>query len=255
MMYPERGTGGSEGTGLNSVVLLSLLVHLLLLSLLFFLPSRSTPRWTFGPVYSVQLVSMPASMPARSSGAASFKEIMAGAPSDRHLLKKESVDNLPAVPIGPVEVRKKSAGSVENVVEKIRKNVQSAANLPVAGKALKETERVISPPASSSSRQGDAELNAKMRTYYTLIWSRIKGRWTLPQGILPQENIEVIIHAQILRDGTVAGVAFEKRSGNRYFDESAFRTVKKASPFPPLPDGLKDSSIEVGIRFHSSEFR
>jgi TonB family protein len=94
-----------------------------------------------------------------------------------------------------------------------------------------------------------------MNVYYSLIWSRIRGKWTLPQGILPRENIEAIIQAKILRNGTVVDLSFEKRSGNRYFDESAMKAIKKASPFPPLPDSIRDNNIDVGIRFHSMEFR
>ena len=146
---------------------------------------------------------------------------------------------------------------MEKALDAVRKNVQSAANQPVPGAALKGMEQ-ITPPALGGalpSAKQSAEVNAQMRAYYALIWSRIRGLWTLPQGILPPESIEVVIHAQILKDGAVAGVDFEKRSGNLYFDASALRTVKKASPFPPLPEGFRDSSLEVGIRFHSSEFR
>jgi TonB family protein len=50
-------------------------------------------------------------------------------------------------------------------------------------------------------------------------------------------------------------LSFEKHSGNRYFDESAMKAIKKASPFPPFPDSIRDNNIDVGIRFHSMEFR
>ena len=94
-----------------------------------------------------------------------------------------------------------------------------------------------------------------MSNYYTVIWSRIKKLWTIPPALLPRENIETVVHAQILRDGSITNVGLEKRSGNRYFDDSALRTVKKANPLPPLPEELRDSSLEIGIRFHSSEFK
>jgi colicin import membrane protein len=257
MIYPGGYADDRRGIGFNGLIFISLIAHLLILSLLVFSPSLlPAPKWTFGPVYSVQLVSMPEGSPEKRSGDASYGEIMKVAPSGQSIVKKDSIDTLPAVPIVPMEVKKKSSDSLDNVLEAIRKNVQSAKT-PAPGAASKASEASIAPtaPSSSSGKQGDAELNAKMKNYYTLIWSRIKGLWTLPQGIVPQENIYAVIHAQILRDGTVVGVGFERRSGNRYFDESALRTVKKASPFPPLPDGFREGNIEVGIRFHSSEFR
>lgn len=259
MIHPGGGTGGYEGNGrLNGMIILSFLAHLLILLLLILTPSQSPPRWTFGPVYSVQLVSMPTSLPERNDSVASLREIMDSAPSDRYIIKKEFINTLASAPIVSIETRKKSVGGMEKVLDAVRKNVQTAANQPVPGAAPQGMERTTPPApggALPSAKQGDAEVNAQMLTYYALIWSRIKGLWSLPHGILPRENIEVVIHVQILRDGTVVDAGFEKRSGNRHFDESALRAVKKASPFPSLPEGLRDSSIEVGIRFHPSEFR
>ncbi len=93
-----------------------------------------------------------------------------------------------------------------------------------------------------------------MNAYYALIWSRIKSQWALPRGILQSDNLEAIIDVRILRDGTVNRLGIEKSSGNRYFDESALRAVRKAT-FPALPAWIQDTSAEFGIKFHSSEGR
>jgi TonB family protein len=73
--------------------------------------------------------------------------------------------------------------------------------------------------------------------------------------ILPKENIETIVDIKIARDGSIAQVNFEKRSGNVLFDDAALRAVMKAAPFPPLPAAIAENSIEFGIRFHPSELR
>ena len=78
-----------------------------------------------------------------------------------------------------------------------------------------------------------------MSAYYTMIWSRIKSKWALPQGILPSEVLEVVIDVTILRNGAVTQVSFEKRSGNRYFDDSAMKAIQRASPLPPLPANFR----------------
>ncbi|TNF50181.1 energy transducer TonB, partial [bacterium] len=39
-------------------------------------------------------------------------------------------------------------------------------------------------------------------------------------------------------------------SGNIYYDQSALRAIRKASPLPPLPQDLDEESLEVGINFH-----
>ena len=59
----------------------------------------------------------------------------------------------------------------------------------------------------------------------------------------------------VLRNGQVTNISFEKRSGNSFFDQSAYRAIKKSDPFPPLPAWIQDSSVELGIKFHSAEYR
>ncbi len=66
----------SDGlTRLNTAVLLSLLIHAIALSVLFFSPAFPTRTWTFGPAYSVDLVSPPANV-GKSATAALSKEVM-----------------------------------------------------------------------------------------------------------------------------------------------------------------------------------
>ncbi|OPY91113.1 MAG: Gram-negative bacterial tonB protein [Syntrophus sp. PtaU1.Bin208] len=113
----------------------------------------------------------------------------------------------------------------------------------------------ISEGSGPSGTAGNAELNARMYAYYRLIWARIKKQWTMSPGLLPKGDIGAIIHVRVLRNGTVEGINFEKRSGNNYFDDSALRAVRKASPFPPLPQGMGEENLEIGIRFHSAELR
>ena len=266
MIFPGERIGNHRGISLNSLIFLSFVLHFLVLLLLVYSPSLKAPQWTFGPVYSVQLVSMPSSPRAKKDADASLKEIMDVAPSSQPNIKKESVDTLPSVPIAPVEISKKPADNLDTVLESIKKNIKAEPKASAPEAAVKGVEKTmpvvpVQPPLTSApGRQsgtggGGEGLDGRMKNYYSLIWSRIKGSWTIPQGMMPKENVEVIIYTRILRDGTVATLNFEKRSGNRYFDESALRSVKKAIPFPPFPEGLRESSIEVGIRFRSSEFR
>lgn len=255
MTFPGEGNSGDGGMGLTGIIFLSLLAHVLGLSLLVFsAPLLPPPRLTFGPVYSVQLVNMPAGSLDNQGGEAAARNLLDFAPTRQPLLNKTSLDPL-AVPVNAADVRKKSIESVEKAVEAIRKNIAPSGEKPQPTPAVPAAARVTSQSYSSSSRSGEADLNGAMRNYYAVIWSRIKGSWTIPQGLLPAENIEAVVHAKILRDGTIANVGLEKRSGNRYFDDSALRTVKKANPLPALPDELRENSIEIGIRFHSAEFK
>lgn len=220
---------------LKNMIVISLLLHIIVLSIIFFLPSLPSPRWTFGPVYSVHLVNFSEDFQGKKATSAISGEINETISTDRSSILKKHLDTTPSVPIKRIDIQKKQSGNVDRAIEDVRRKVVSSTSQP--------------------RQVGDAESNTKMNAYYTLIWSRIKGKWALPQGILPRENIDAIIQVRILRNGTVVDMSFEKKSGNRYFDESAIKAIKKASPFSPLPEWIKDNSIELGIRFHSSEFR
>jgi colicin import membrane protein len=53
-------------------------------------------------------------------------------------------------------------------------------------------------------------------------------------------------------DGEVRDVWFEKKSGNAYFDDSAFKAVKKANPLPQLPKGYLRPFYNLGLIFTPS---
>lgn len=247
-------SGSNDGRcGLNRMIFLSLLFHALVLSVLFFSSPRSSPRWTFGPVYSVQLVG-----PSVLSGEKAFSV----PPGDRgSALSKDlttvtkSLPDRMSLPLEKNIPRKGRIDEVEKAVENIRERVRSAKPAaPAVAKGSAGTPRVSS--GGPASRTAGSEGKVRMDAYYALIWSMIKAQWALPSDIVPRGNIEAIVHTRILRNGAVTELSFEKRSGNRYFDESAMKAVQKASPFPPLPeDGGFGNSIELGIRFHSSELR
>ena len=249
---PMRGRYDS-GIGIHAMVFLSLGFHALVLSIVLLPSMFPTPRWTFGPVYSVQLVG---ALPGGSSSPV-------GGPSslERELL--ESVSRTPAIiprkksvasssaPISRIEVRKRTNGNIDRMMEAFQRRAAAVRRspAPTASKVASEQGQ------ASSARQTDPELALKMEAYYARIWSRIKGQWALPSGMIPRQDLEAILHTRISKQGTVSSVSFEKRSGNRYFDESVLKALRKAAPFPPLPEVLREDGIEIGIRFHSRDFR
>ena len=230
------------------MIFFSLLLHTLVLSIIIFSPTLPSPRRTSPPIYAVQLVSLSEDLLKEKTISALSRELMETDLRDRSTMQKKYIDTTAGL-TRTSEIQKKQIGSVEKAMEDIRQRVLSnprdRAAPPVA----------IESTVNSSSREGNAELSMKMKAYYAMIWERIRGQWALPPDILPGKNVEAVIHLRILRNGTVTDVSFEKRSGNRYFDESTVKAIKKVDPFPPLPEEIRGGSIEVGVRFHSSRMR
>ena len=202
-------------------------------------PIPTTSRHlTFGAAYSVQLVGSDVILPAHDSFG--LKDI---------LQSKEAIN--------PIIIKQK----ITSIVSTPAKNQETnKLNIEKAVSAIRQKERIKSNPtavasAASPAKISESEVNAQTKEYIGVVWSRVKKNWTMPQALMPKENIETIIDVKILRSGALDYMGFEKRSGNRYFDDSALRAVKKSSPFPPLPYWIMDKSIEIGIRFHSEELR
>jgi TonB family protein len=104
---------------------------------------------------------------------------------------------------------------------------------------------------SGGSPWGSSLLESKLNDYYSLIWTKIKDGWTLPEN-LPKEkaDLEAIIVVVIEGGGKLQKAWFEKKSGNALYDQMAMRAIRRAEPFPPIPKELGDDNLEIGIRFY-----
>lgn len=237
MTSPRSFSGkAGSGVGINRMILLSLLLHAIVLSILFISPSFPTRKWTFGPVYTVDLVSLPAGYLHKAAAITMTKEV-AAISSGKHTVALKKTSETPIRRLAPV---KKTGGreDVEKAIDRVRKKVAASSS-----------------DRAPAARQGVVETDQAVHAYYEAIWSRIKAEWALPRGILPSRNLEAVADVTVSRSGSVTSLGIERSSGNRYFDQSAIRAIQKASPFPPIPGSIRGSSIDLGIRFHTEQFR
>jgi len=330
----DRAFGASrpDRDFLRRMILLSLLLHILALSLSSLIPKTSAPKATSLPSYTVNLVSqadigmkggpresasgriekepveiptvtgkvssdrvaLPSSKPVQEVKTVKIpdkpaekvvekiqKRVAAPLPSKPDVKKEKvkapdvkkvdaigeiikRVDSTPKMPSKPVakgEAGRGSEASLGKAIDEIRKRVdyadqkQRSAGGFAKGAGAGGGVSGMAAGGGPSGTAANTELNARMYAYYRVIWARIKKQWTMSPGLMPRQNIGAIIHVRILRNGAVEGISYEKRSGNTYFDESALRAVRKASPFPPLPEGMGEEGVEMGIRFHAAELR
>lgn len=244
-MKPRMPINTSRGNpgNIHKMLLLSLLIHLVVITALLVSVPSSSRRLTFGPVYSVQLVG--SSEIASSIESSLLKDILQqGKETGSTILKRE----IASIGSTPVKKEETSNLNIEKAIDAIKqKDSSRQETTPKSNinKSLSSGEIMIS----------QAQTTAQTNEYIAVIWSRVKGNWTLPSALMPKENIETIIDIKISRNGALEHIVFEKSSGNRYFDDSAIKAVKKSSPFPPLPPYVSGNYIEIGIRFHSKELR
>jgi colicin import membrane protein len=244
---PGKSYGG-QGGNLNNMIFASLVCHLIVVTLILVSVPTTSRHLTFGPIYSVQLVS--SEVIARSSatsGTSSMQEMLQPSKAPGAIILKNKLTSIAPTPIKTQDTDRFNIEKALNDIRQSQRNQNNRQNTPATASA---------PTAGTSGTAiSDAAINAQTNEYINAVWSRVKQNWTMPQSLMPAKNITTIIGVKIARNGALEYAGFEKRSGNSYFDDSALRAVKKASPFPPLPAWVKDNSIEIGIRFHSAELR
>lgn len=89
-------------------------------------------------------------------------------------------------------------------------------------------------------------------TYHDAVKQRIQANRFYPAQAR-QEGIggKSMVAFSINRDGTVKDVRLFSSSGNDILDREAVENIKRASPFPKLPDTVKEESLalEIAISF------
>lgn len=245
-MTPQMFNNGySKEPSLHNMIFFSLIGHLIVITIVLVSVPTASRHLTFGPVYSVQLVS-PEVASSRNQESSLMKEIEKSSGTASSVIFKKAISSSAATPVKKEETNRLN---IEKAISAIKQKDLAA---PERSAIAKPVGRAT---AATGAKVPESEVTAQRQEYIGIVWSRIQKNWTLPPTLMPKENIETVIAVRIARSGGVELLNFEKRSGNSYFDDAALKTVKKSSPFPPFPSRLSDDSIEIGIRFHPSQFR
>ena len=133
-MQKERD---DNDVSMNGMIFVSILIHTVVLSVIFFAPTLPSPRWTFGPVYSVNLVSLSEVLQERKAQSAIAREINQTISGEHSSVLKKRTDTLPAVPIRRLDSQRKQTSSVDRAIDDIRKKVNTSVSppAPAAGPA------------------------------------------------------------------------------------------------------------------------
>jgi TonB family protein len=102
------------------------------------------------------------------------------------------------------------------------------------------------PHGDSATQEGER--------YFALLKAQVQRNYDVSQTIPEEERLHLKAQVIVLigRTGDVLKVQLARSSGNELFDSSVLSAVKKASPFAPPPDHLRDPLQRKGIAL---EFR
>ncbi len=204
------------------------------------------------------------------------KAVKVKAPAKKAIALKKSVT--PPPPAVPAKVEKKV--SIDDAISRLEKEVaEEEEDLMVASmieKLQKKTEaeeqekeelmeelrselaaydkaqKSVAAEQSLSSANAYEGLSSELfdlqfKSYYNKVGAKIQSLWNYPGEA--RKSLVTIVALEINKDGMLLDYRIEKKSGDRAFDDSALRAVKKGAPYPPLPVDYNEESLEIGFRF------
>jgi colicin import membrane protein len=181
---------------------------------------------------------------------------LAPKPKKKTSLKKKTIDRRKVIESAIKQVQKKvddtDSASVKAALDRLKKEVE-------------ETE-VSSPqtlqPSKAGSGSGAAGFAARtgsgsgprtieaIKIYQAEIQYQIQKNWAFSQQLAgDSSDLEAVLAIKILRNGEIEDIWFDKKSGNNYLDESAYKALVKSNPLPPLPEAYIGSSYKIGLIF------
>lgn len=91
-----------------------------------------------------------------------------------------------------------------------------------------------------------------LSAYMAKVQRRITRKWHPP---LSDYSTKVVVNYIIKKNGDLGKYSVTESSGNSRMDVSATEALKKAAPFPPLPSGYNEDTLEVKFTFDYNVYK
>ncbi|MEA3427866.1 MAG: TonB C-terminal domain-containing protein [Thermodesulfobacteriota bacterium] len=278
-----------EPRALFFTFVVSTILHLIFLAALIFVPGPK-PYKHFSPsVINVSMVALPGQkkMPGtgRLAGFEIEKEIAKPekAPVSRispERVAKSDRNSSKVISVSPKKKRIKkslkkqtfkSSRVVKSIISRIEKKVEKSRPNPVAeaidrlknkvATGRKQPQSGTGATSSSTGVHGGSGGGGKkalelMDIYRAQISYYIEKSWAFSKQLAGgRTDLAAVVVIKIVRNGEIKDAWFEKKSGNTYFDESAYKAVMKSNPLPMLPKGYLRQYYNLGLVFTPSGLR
>ena len=125
-----------------------------------------------------------------------------------------------------------------------------------AVKALKQMLR--NETAVSSTNSGNQTVSPRdsgnsstivEKQYQSSIGGKLMQHWALPDIKTWNPELSARIIITIAKNGYIVSHNFEKRSGDRVFDQFVSRTIQESNPLLPIPGAMRVSQYSIGLVF------
>jgi colicin import membrane protein len=271
---------------------LAVLLHIILFLSALLLPKYLHKNRTIQDTYTVDLIAI-AELPATATSEPAppavktppQKEVATkkAAPITPAITKAVQIKPVPVISINPLKRKLKHKNSPDLLAQQAREQkekqhalqqqllaearrqqaVADAEAKIAANEAVKALKQMLLADAAvassikarnqSSARSSRNTTNAMESQYQANIAGRLHQFWALPDIKAWDSDLTAVVIIVISQNGQILNHSFEKRSGDRVFDQFVTRTIQDANPLPPIPGALKRQQYTIGLHFKPGE--
>ena len=260
-VYPSILKAAHLERGMRWMIFASLCLHLCLIAAVLGKPPDRGTTIYFNPAYTVELIgtggapglpdtgestSESSAPPADGAPTSSTKPLWkgpSGFTSQVKTLEKRTHTPLQAETTAktPLSTKKTTGSNTSGTAQGVAGSGQQSTRQPTpAGTG--------GGGGAGGTGYGLTPEQARFGRYYMAVFNKIQSAWVLPH-YYEQEQLMATVEITIRADGRIVNTQFEKKSGDAEFDRSVMRAIQKANPLPPLPPGIKEPLLTLGIRF------
>jgi colicin import membrane protein len=146
---------------------------------------------------------------------------------------------------------------------KRQKAIAEAEAKLAAGEAISALRQSLRAETSANSNNNNMKRaggsggssSALEAQYFSSIFSHLHQYWSLPDIKQWDPQLTAVVVITIAQNGRIINNRFEKRSGDRVFDQFVSRTIQDANPLPAIPRALKEQQYTLGLRFKPGQIQ
>lgn len=181
---------------------------------------------------------------------------LAPKPKEKTSLKKKTIDRPKVIESAIQQVQKKvdesDSASVKAALDRLKKKVEEteAKNPPSYQISGTEGDSTAIGSGEGTATGGGPQTIEAIRIYQAEIQYQIQKNWAYSQQLAGESSeLEAVLAIKIMSNGEIEEIWFDKKSGNTYLDESAYKAIVKSNPLPPLPRDYIGSFYKIGLIF------
>jgi colicin import membrane protein len=275
-VYWHQGIGNNSRTFLIFFALSSI-CHVVFFGIVIFAPDFKTEKMSTLSVINVSMVTLPAQekrpAPVRQVAVQTQKKLQTS-----KILPKNASETYQepskAVSVAPKRKIKKSlkketfksSAMVKRAIERLEKKVEEARpdqitqaldrlkdKVQKTGELDKQKHKPLQGKGSAmpvAVEPGGKRVLELLDIYRIEVAYYIQKNWAFSEQLAGgRTDLVAELAFTIMPSGEIKDIWFDKRSGNRYLDESAKKAVLKSNPVRPHPPGVTKPFVIVGLRF------